>query len=82
MNITLVDSNLDEETLLHITGFHNEEVLDKVSLTDCDHSQSTYSAVEEEKVLFSTVARSGMFGLGMVLEENFLAYSTQFIFLK
>ena len=27
MNVTLVDSNLDEETLLDITGFHNEEVL-------------------------------------------------------
>ena len=33
------------------------------------------------KVLFSTIAKSGMFGLGMVLEEDFLVYSTQFIFL-
>ena len=31
------------------------------------------------KGLFSTVAKPGMFGLGMVSKENFLAYSTQFI---
>ena len=29
----------------------------------------------------SNVKSGGMFGLGMVLKENFLAYSTQFIFL-
>ena len=31
--------------------------------------------------MFSTIAKLGMFGLGMVPKESFLAYSTQFIFL-
>ena len=38
-------------------------------------------AVGEGKVLFSTIVEPGMFGLGMVPKEVFLAYSTQFIFL-
>ena len=38
-------------------------------------------AVEEGKVLFSTIAEPGMFGIVMVPKEDFLAYSTQFIFL-
>ena len=38
-------------------------------------------AVEEGKVFFSTIAKSEMFGLGMVSKEGFLTYSTQFIFL-
>ena len=42
---------------------------------------STYSAVGEGKVLFSTIAKPGMFWLGMVPKEGFLAYSTQSIFL-
>ena len=42
--------------------------------------KGTYSAAGEGKVLFSRNAKSGMFGLGMVLKENFLAYSTHFIF--
>ena len=37
--------------------------------------------VGEGKVLFSTIAKPGMFGLDIVSKENFLAYSTQFIFL-
>ena len=37
--------------------------------------------VGERKVLFSTIAKPGMFGLDMVPKEDFLAYSTQFIFL-
>ena len=37
--------------------------------------------VGEGKVLFSAIAKPGMFGLGMVPKEGFLAYSTQFIFL-
>ena len=40
MNGTLVDSNSDKEIVLNITGFHDEEVLDKQSLTGCDHSES------------------------------------------
>ena len=35
-----MDSNSNEEIALHITGFHGEEVLDKQSLTGCDHSES------------------------------------------
>ena len=31
--------------------------------------------------MFSTIAKPGMFGLDKVSKENFLAYSTQFIFL-
>ena len=38
-------------------------------------------AVRERKVFFSTIAKPGMLGLGMAPKENFLAYSTQFIFL-
>ena len=40
MNGTLVDSNSDEEFVLDITGFHDEKVLNKQSLTGCDHSES------------------------------------------
>ena len=43
--------------------------------------ESKYSAVGEEKALFSTIAKPELFGLGMVLKENFLACSTQLIFL-
>ena len=43
--------------------------------------ESTYLAVGERKVLFSKIAKPGMFGLGMTPKENFLAYSTQFIYL-
>ena len=32
--------------------------------------------------MFSTIAKPGMFGLGMVPKEGILAYSTQFIFLR
>ena len=42
---------------------------------------STYSAVGDGKVLFSTIAKPGMFGLGIVPKEDFFPYSTQFIFL-
>ena len=35
----------------------------------------------EEKVLFSRIAKPRIFGLGMTPKENFLDYSTQFIFL-
>ena len=38
-------------------------------------------AVGERKVLFSTIAKPGIFGLGMAPKENFLVYSIQFIFL-
>ena len=31
--------------------------------------------------MFSTIAKPGMFGLGMVPKEGFLAYSTQIMFL-
>ena len=40
MNGTLVDSNSDEEIILNTTGFHAEEVLDKQSLTSCDHQKA------------------------------------------
>ena len=40
MNGTLVDSNSDEEIILNTTGFHDEEVLDKQSLTSCDHQKA------------------------------------------
>ena len=43
--------------------------------------ESTYSAVGKGKILFSKIANPGMFGLGIAPKENFLAYSTQFIFL-
>ena len=42
---------------------------------------SIYLAVGKAKVLFSTIAKPGMFGLDISSKENFLAYSTQFIFL-
>ena len=40
MNGALVDSKSDEEILLDISGFHDEKVLIKQSLTCCDHSES------------------------------------------
>ena len=48
MNSTLVDSSSDEEIVLDITGFHDEEVLDKQSLTGCDHSESHLNAEGNE----------------------------------
>ena len=50
MSGTLVYSNLDEEIVLNIAGFHNEEVLDKQIATGCDHSESHLS--EEGNDLF------------------------------
>ena len=40
VNGTLVDSNSDKEIVLEMTRFHDEEILDKQNLTDCDHSES------------------------------------------
>ena len=42
--------------------------------------ESTYSAVREEKVLFSRNVKPGMLGLGIAPKEILLAYSTQFVF--
>ena len=50
MSGTLVYSNLDEEIVLNIAGFHNEEVLDKQNVTGCDQSESHLS--EEGNDLF------------------------------
>ena len=36
---------------------------------------------DEGKVLFSRIAKPGMFGLGMTLKKNFFTYSIQFIFM-
>ena len=43
--------------------------------------ESIYSTVGEGNVLFSTIAKPGMFGQGIPPKENFLAYSTQLIVL-
>ena len=51
MNGTLVDSDLEEKILLDITGFHDEEVLDKQNVTGFDHSGNHLS--EEGKDLFT-----------------------------
>ena len=51
MDGTLVDSNFDEEFVLGITGFLNEEVLGKQNITGCDHSKSHLS--EEGNDLFT-----------------------------
>ena len=40
MNGTLFDRNSDEDIVLNITGFHDEEFLDKQSLTGFDHSET------------------------------------------
>ena len=40
MNGTLVYNNRQEEIVLDIAGFPDEQVLDKQSLTGCDHSES------------------------------------------
>ena len=37
--------------------------------------------VGEEKVMFCTIVKTGIFGLDMASKEYFLANSTQFIFL-
>ena len=42
MDGTLVDSTLDQEIVLDITSFHDEEVLDKQSLIGFDHSESQF----------------------------------------
>ena len=51
MDDTLVDSNFDEEFVLGITDFLNEEVLGKQNITGCDHSKSHLS--EEGNDLFT-----------------------------
>ena len=43
MNSTLVDSNSDEKIVSDITGFHDEEVLNKQSLTGCAYLESLLS---------------------------------------
>ena len=43
--------------------------------------ESTYSVVGEGKVLFSTNVKPGVFRVGIARKGNFLAYSTQFVFL-
>ena len=35
-----LDSNLHDEIVLDITGFHDEEVLNKQNVTVCDHSEN------------------------------------------
>ena len=55
MNGILVDSKLDEEIVLDITGFHDEVVLDKQNVTGCDHSESHLS--EEGNDLFTSNGR-------------------------
>ena len=40
MNGTLVYNNREEEIVLDNAGFPDEQVLDKQSLTGCDHSES------------------------------------------
>ena len=37
---TSTDSNSDKEIVLDITGLHDEEILDKQSITGCDCSES------------------------------------------
>ena len=60
MNGILLDSNLDEEIVLDITGFHDEEVLNKQNVSGCDHSESHLS--EEGIDLFTLNGRiSGKF---------------------
>ena len=55
MNDTLVDSNLDDEIVLDITGFHDEGVLDNQNVTGCDHSENHLS--EEGNDLFTLNGR-------------------------
>ena len=54
-NDTLVHSKSDKETVLDITGFHDEGVLNKQSLTGCDHSESHLS--EEGNDIFTLNGR-------------------------
>ena len=42
--------------------------------------KSTCSALRKGKVLYSTIAKPGMFGLVTAQKEHFLAYSIQFFF--
>ena len=51
MNGTLVDSNLNKEIVLDITGFYDEDVLDKQNVIGCDHPESHLS--EEGNDLFT-----------------------------
>ena len=55
MDGTLVDSNFDEEIVLGIIGFLDEEVLGKQNVTGCDHSKSHLS--EEGNDLFTLNGR-------------------------
>ena len=43
--------------------------------------ETTYSTLGEGKALFSRNVKLGMFGLEMEPKENFVAYSTQIVFL-
>ena len=46
-----MDRNSNEEIVLDITSFHNEEVFDKQCLTGCDHSESHLN--EESNEVFT-----------------------------
>ena len=55
MNDTLIDRSSDEEIVLDIIGFRDKEVLDKQSLTGCDHSESQLN--EEGNEVFTLNGR-------------------------
>ena len=66
MNGTLVDSSSDEEIVLDITGFHNDEVLGKQSLTGCDHWKS-HSNEEGNEVFTLSGQIKGKFAIKNVV---------------
>lgn len=49
--------------------------------TELHWLETTYSTLGEGKALFCRNVKSGMFGLEMEPKENFVAYSTQIVFL-
>ena len=61
---------------------HGEEELQNFLETpSCYHPTIKLTAEYSRKVLFSRNVKPGMFGLGIVQKETFLAYSTQLVFL-
>ena len=71
---------LQNKTFLSLTATYSKSPC-IVALNNGVSKTPIRRSEREGKVLFSTIAKPGMFWLAIASKENFLAYSTRFIFL-
>ena len=55
MNVTLVDINSEQEIILKLNDFHDEEALDKQTLTGYEHLESYLNEEGNEVFAFNGV---------------------------